>query len=60
MKKADFDRYMRQRQNPANSYDWLTALLVLILDDRELADKGKIKRFFKFDLFILCINKKCK
>ena len=43
MKKADFDRYMRQRQNPAISYDWLTALLVLILDDRELADKGKSK-----------------
>ena len=46
MKKADFDRYMRQRQNPSNSYDWLTALLVLILDDRELADKGKLKLFF--------------
>ena len=39
LKKADFDRFMRQRQSGA-SYDWLCALVVLLLDDKELADKG--------------------
>ena len=43
LKKADFDRFMRQRHSTAHAsqpaYDWLCAVLVLIVDDRELTDK---------------------